>query len=104
MLFFSVYDEARGMDDDDVLTKADADDRILITNDKEFGEKVFRQKRPHHGVILLRLSDERAASKIDALQKLLQVHAGRLTDRFVAVTDTRVRFAAPLIAALQTFT
>ena len=95
MMFFSVYDEARGMDDDDVLTKADADDRILITNDKEFGEKVFRQKRPHHGVILLRLSDERAASKIDALQKLLQVHAGRLIDRFVVVTDTRVRFAAP---------
>ena len=36
---FSVFDDARGMTDDEVLAKAIAEQRILITNDKDFGEK-----------------------------------------------------------------
>jgi predicted nuclease of predicted toxin-antitoxin system len=38
---FSVYEEARGLDDDEIVQQAFADDRILITNDKDFGEKVY---------------------------------------------------------------
>jgi len=30
---FSVYDEARGMDDDEIIHKAFAENLILITND-----------------------------------------------------------------------
>jgi predicted nuclease of predicted toxin-antitoxin system len=90
---FSVYDEARGIGDDDVLAKAAAENWILITNDKDFGEKIFREKRAHRGTILLRLDDERAVSKIAAIEKLLQTHASQLADRFVVVTETRVRFA-----------
>jgi predicted nuclease of predicted toxin-antitoxin system len=90
---FSVYDEARGASDDEVLAKAAADNWILITNDKDFGEKIFREKQVHHGTILLRLDDERARSKLAAIEKLLRLHADRLTDRFVVVTETRVRFA-----------
>ena len=39
---FSVYEEARGMEDDEVITKAFAENWILITNDKDFGEKIYR--------------------------------------------------------------
>jgi hypothetical protein len=39
---FSVYEEARGTDDDDLIQKAFVEHWILITNDKDFGEKVFR--------------------------------------------------------------
>ncbi|MFQ6115804.1 MAG: DUF5615 family PIN-like protein, partial [bacterium] len=42
----SIYEEARGLDDDGVLQKAVADDRILITNDKDFGELIFREGKP----------------------------------------------------------
>ena len=56
---FSVFEQARGMDDDEVIDKAFVEDRILITNDKDFGEKVFRERRPPRGVVLLRLDDER---------------------------------------------
>ncbi len=55
---FSVFDEARGMDDGGIITKALEDDWILITNNKGFGEKVYRDGRLHKGVILLRLEDE----------------------------------------------
>ena len=89
---FSVYDEARGMDDDDVIAKAYAENRILITNDKDFGEKVRREGHPHRGVVLLRLEDERAANKIETLRRLLDDYADQLVDRFVVVTEAQVRF------------
>ena len=90
---FSVFDEARGIEDDVVIEKAYAESWILITNDKDFGEKVYRERRPHRGVIIMRLEDERAANKIEVLRRLLEGYADRLADRFVVVTDTRVRFA-----------
>lgn len=90
---FSVYTEARGMEDDDIIQKAFDEQLILITNDKDFGEKVFRERRPHRGVIFMRLEDERAANKIEVLRRLLDGYADRLADQFVVVTETRVRFA-----------
>lgn len=90
---FSVFDQARGMDDDDVIAKAVAEDWLLVTNDKDFGEKVFRDRRIHRGVILLRLEDERAANKVAVLRRLLAGHGDRLADSFVVATETTVRFA-----------
>jgi predicted nuclease of predicted toxin-antitoxin system len=89
---FSVYDDARGMDDDTILAKAYSERWVLITNDKDFGERVYREGRPHHGVVLLRLQDERASSKIEALEKLLENFADQVCDRFIVVTERRVRF------------
>jgi predicted nuclease of predicted toxin-antitoxin system len=88
---FSVYEEARGVDDDALLRQAFTEDRILITNDKDFGEKVFRDAIAHKGVVLLRLDDERVASKIAVLQKLLDGYADRLAGRFVVVSEKAVR-------------
>lgn len=90
---FSVFDEARGIEDEEVIRKAYTENWILITNDKDFGEKVYRERRPHHGVILMRLEDERAANKIKVLRRLLEEYADRLPDSFVVVTDNHVRFA-----------
>ena len=90
---FSVYHLARGIDDDQVIEIAQTEQRILITNDRGFGEKVFRERRPHCGVVFLRLGDERAANKIHVLGKLLQQHGNALANRFVVATESRVRFA-----------
>jgi predicted nuclease of predicted toxin-antitoxin system len=89
----SVYEKARGIDDDKVIQRAFAENRILITNDKDFGEKVYREQLPHRGVILLRLSDERPAIKIDVLERLLTGYADRIPGQFVVVTETKIRFA-----------
>jgi predicted nuclease of predicted toxin-antitoxin system len=48
---FSVFDEARGIEDDTVIQKAYDQNWILITNDKDFGEKVYRGLQPHRGII-----------------------------------------------------
>lgn len=90
---FSVYEEARGMDDDDIIQKAFTENWILITNDKGFGEKVYRERRPHRGVVFMRLEDEQAASKIEIIRRLLEGYADQSADHFVVVTETQVRFA-----------
>lgn len=90
---FSIYDDARGSTDDEVLAKARAENRILITNDRDFGVKVYRERQSHHGVVFLRLKDERAASKIAALTKLLNSFADRMPNAFVVVSEFQVRFA-----------
>ncbi len=90
---FSVYEEARGMNDDTIIQKAFEENWILITNDKDFGEKIYREQHPHRGVVFLRLDDERATSKIETIQKLLQGYVSELADRYVVVTETNVRFA-----------
>ncbi|MFP4343665.1 MAG: DUF5615 family PIN-like protein [Anaerolineales bacterium] len=89
---FSIYEDARGAEDDWIITKAFTEDWILITNDKDFGEKVHRERHPHKGVVLLRLENERAPNKIQILQRLLTEHKDQLSDRFVVVTETQARF------------
>ena len=90
---FSVYDSARGMNDDDIVKKAFDENWILITNDKDFGEQVYRERKPHHGIVLLRLEDERARSKIEVLKRLLNSYSDRLPEQFVVVTEQSVRFS-----------
>lgn len=90
---FSAFHEARGIDDDRVLEIAIDEERILITNDKGFGERIFRQRQRHHGVILLRLGNERAANKVVAVRRLLDQYSEQIADRFVVVTESSVRVA-----------
>jgi predicted nuclease of predicted toxin-antitoxin system len=88
-----VYDEARAMDDDNVIRKALDENWILITNDKDFGTKVYRDGRMHGGVILLRREDKRSAAKINVLSRLIREYPDRISRSFVVVTESQVRFA-----------
>lgn len=90
---FSVYEEARGIDDDAVIARAVTENRIIITNDKDFGEKVYRDRQVHAGIVLLRLRDDSASGKITAVCSLIEFHATRIEGSFVVVTDKQVRFA-----------
>ena len=64
----SVYNEMRGENDINIIQKSFHEKRILITNDKDFGELVFKHNIPNAGIILLRLKDERTKNKINVLK------------------------------------
>jgi predicted nuclease of predicted toxin-antitoxin system len=87
----SVYDEAPQLPDVDILAFAVRENRIVITNDKDFGELVFRDQRPHRGVVLLRLSHDAVSDKITALERFLADVPSDLSICFVVVTDRSVR-------------
>jgi predicted nuclease of predicted toxin-antitoxin system len=90
---FSAYGQARGLGDDAIIALAWEDRRILVTNDKDFGDRIFREGHSHRGVILLRLENERSQAKIAVLQRLMLAFSERLSEQFVVVSETRVRFA-----------
>lgn len=90
---FSVFEQARGANDDSILEQSYREERILITTDKDFGEMIYRERRPHRGVILLRLENQLSNNRIAVVNKLLEQHAEQIVNRYVVVTETRIRFA-----------
>jgi predicted nuclease of predicted toxin-antitoxin system len=85
-----VEDYARAIADEDILEIARREARCIITNDTDFGDLVFRDRRPHPGVILFRLSDERLDTKIRRLDDVLDRFAVHVHE-FIVVDDKGVR-------------
>lgn len=83
-------DYATALDDREVLAIAHREGRILITNDRDFGELVFRLQQPHAGVIFFRLTTTRLPVKIERLTYVLTHYADQL-DQFLVVTERAVR-------------
>ena len=54
-----------------ILARAVQELRIVVTNDKDFGELIFRSGQPHAGVVLLRLRDESSANRVRVMQAVL---------------------------------
>ena len=84
------HDFPASLSDDDVLSIAQAEGRILITGDRDFGELIFLQQLPHSGVIFFRLGDQSLDTKLRLLERILQDHADHVNEFFV-VTDRSIR-------------
>src|SRR2546423_14434923 len=87
----SVAETRPGATDDDVLNAADADGRILITEDRDFGEMVIRQRLGLQGIILLELDRLANATEADAVAYVVSAHAERLAGNLVVVEPGRIR-------------
>lgn len=84
------HDYPHALKDEEVLKIAQQEKRILITNDRDFGELIFRQKLPHHGVILFRLGEEDIETKKAWLERVLVDYQKNL-QHFIVVTDRGIR-------------
>ncbi len=80
------------MEDPDILRIANEDIRVLITNDKDFGELVFRQRLVSSGVLLLRLEDLDGNQKVQKVLDLLKTDGNRIENHFVVLTLIKTRF------------
>jgi predicted nuclease of predicted toxin-antitoxin system len=83
--------DSPGISDSEVLDRAQREDRILITFDKDFGELAFRFKLPSFsGIILFRIS---VSSSRQIAQTALAAIESRNDWRghFAVVEDTRIR-------------
>jgi len=82
-----------GVSDSTVLTRANDARALSLTEDKDFGELVFRQRRVHAGVLLTRLAGLAAAAKGDLLVQVLAEHEEELQGAFVVISPGAVRIA-----------
>ncbi|HUT36058.1 MAG TPA: DUF5615 family PIN-like protein [Planctomycetota bacterium] len=77
--------------DDVILARAEAERRIVVTNDKDFGELAFRSRKARQGIILLRLRDEGTPNRIRVVGALLARAGDKLSGRFTTADDWHYR-------------
>lgn len=92
-----VMETMRGAKDDVILSRAYAEERILLTEDKDFGELVFRLRKPAIGIILLRFNPGEETQKATRLYQLLHNSTISLVGTFIVVESDRIR-TRPLIS------
>lgn len=83
------------MDDDRVLELANKTQSMLLTDDKDFGLLVYRQKKVHSGVVLLRLSGLSSDTKAKLVRDAVREHASRLERAFIVISPAVMRIRTP---------
>jgi predicted nuclease of predicted toxin-antitoxin system len=91
----SIHETFPGLDDPPILDIAVNEDRIVVTNDKDFGELVYRSGLPHVGVILFRLDDESAANRVRMMREVLRLCGNNLKDNFIVASERKIRIRRP---------
>lgn len=86
-----VVDLEPGVDDASVLRLANERGALLVTEDKDFGELVFRQRLIHAGVILVRLAGIAPATKAEIVAKLLAEHGSEMPGAFSVIAPGVLR-------------
>jgi predicted nuclease of predicted toxin-antitoxin system len=80
------------MNDADLLAMANNEKRILITNDKDFGELVFLRKQNTFGIILIRVKEQNTTEKVALLEKLILNHKKKIPNHFILISKNRFKF------------
>ncbi|MGO9740116.1 MAG: DUF5615 family PIN-like protein [Roseiarcus sp.] len=81
-----------GASDSEVLETARREGRIPITEDRDFGEMVVRQRLGVAGVILLELDRLSNQAEAEQVGKIVAAHTERLEGALTVVEPGRVRF------------
>ena len=83
------------MRDEDILGWAVAEQRVIVTTDDDFEEMIWRQGRPHCG--LLRLENLPRSQRRTLLEDVLQRHReDLLSGAIVIALTTKIRVRRPL--------
>ena len=89
-----VREDAPGSVDGSVLARAQAEDRILITFDKDFGELAFHSRLPaESGIVLFRISAPSAEHVARVAVQALESRAD-WPGHFAVIEDDRIRLTA----------
>ena len=80
-----------GITDEVVLHRANEHSALLLTEDKDFGELVFRHRLVHQGVVLLRLDGLSISSVGEIVSATLIRHGSAMMNGFTVISRGRVR-------------
>ena len=80
------------MSDKDILRYAIKDSRIILTNDKDFGELIFKDNMKSNGIILFRGDEEKNESlslRISSLNKLIEFYTDEIFGNFIVISEKK---------------
>ncbi|MCY4164746.1 MAG: DUF5615 family PIN-like protein [Gammaproteobacteria bacterium] len=96
----SVLERMPHAPDEAVLALALEENRVLVTEDNDFGELVFLQGLPHAGIV--RLVDMTPAERADIMRFLLETYTDAMRDgAIIVVTKDRIRIRRPQSADMD---
>ena len=87
----AIAEVSPSLPDEAVLELAVAENRLLITEDKDFGEWVFAHQHAMTGVLLIRYPVSMRSSMIAAVVDLIGGHAPDLDGSFTVLEPGRAR-------------
>jgi predicted nuclease of predicted toxin-antitoxin system len=88
-----------GIRDDEVLARANAEDWVLLTEDKDFGDLAFYYGNRSSGIVLLRAHGVGTDDNPGAVAEVLEAYEGELTEdrpHFVVVRPGRSARSRPI--------
>jgi predicted nuclease of predicted toxin-antitoxin system len=86
-----IAEAAVGISDPDVIDLALREKRLLLTEDKDFGDLVFRRERTVPGVVLMRIGPENPALKAMRLAAAIDRYGEGLFGRYIVINEVRFR-------------
>lgn len=89
-------DAMPGATDEEILACAEDEARLLPTEDKDFGELVFRSEMEVPGLVLLRIDPGARGTKGTRLERAIAHYGESLFGRYVVVERARIR-SRPLL-------
>ena len=84
-----VTEHAAGLHDVDVVELAMREKRLLLTEDKDFGDLIFRRGRAAPGIVLMRIASENARLQAARLMAAIDEYGDRLFGQFIVLEGGR---------------
>jgi predicted nuclease of predicted toxin-antitoxin system len=80
-----------GITDEEILEKAQNEERLLITQDKDFGGLVYRLGKAHKGLLLVRLHGTRPEMKAELISEAFNKYKEDLVGSFSVIQKDSIR-------------
>jgi predicted nuclease of predicted toxin-antitoxin system len=74
-----IPEASAGIRDDEVIARANAEGRVLLTEDKDFGDLAFFYGNRSSGIVLLRAHGADVEAKASLVADVLETHDAELT-------------------------
>ena len=90
---FYIEEVMKGVNDDIVLQNAEVQKRILVTEDKDFGELVYKWQMVHSGIVLYRLHGLPIEEKISLILSAIEKYGVELLNSITVITPQNIRIS-----------
>ncbi len=87
----AIAETAKGVTDEAVIERALTGSRVLITEDRDFGELLYARGRTSAGVVFLKFDSRARRTKLQATVEAVAKLGDRLRNGFTVIEPGRVR-------------
>ncbi|WP_028523526.1 DUF5615 family PIN-like protein [Runella limosa] len=87
-----IAEEMPSLPDEGVLDLSLRENRLLLTRDKDFGDLVYRDRKKHNGIVLVRLKDTMPTlEKVKIVCDAFRQHGTGFQGAFTVIDENYIR-------------